>query len=142
MIVLDAHKELCEWANKGIYGFTNEYDGKSKAIGQIIDGKLVSVVTYSNFQGRSDGSLFSLEMGIYSIDKRWCNRHYLKTVFEYPFMQLRLQRIQTVCSAEDEGVIMFNKKLGFTQEGKHRKAWHTGCDALSFSMLEGECKWL
>jgi len=141
MIITDRHKELCEWANKGIYGY-GEYDGVSRAIGQVIDGKLISVVTYSNFQAREDGTFYNLEMGIYSIDKRWCNRHYLKTVFAYPFIQLGLERVQTVCNAEDEGVIMFNQKLGFKQEGRHRKAWHTGCDAISWSMLSGECKWI
>lgn len=141
MIVYEPIKELCEWANKGIFGF-GEWDEKSKAIGQIIDGKLISVVTYSDFKHSPERGFYSCEMGIYSIDKRWCNRHYLKTVFGYPFAQLKLERIQTVCNAEDEGVIMFNHKLGFKKEGLHRKAWHTGQDAISWSMLRGECKWL
>ena len=32
-------------ANKGIFGW-GEWDGQSKAIGQVIDEKFVSVVTY------------------------------------------------------------------------------------------------
>lgn len=141
MIITDCHKELCEWANKGIFGY-GEYDGKSKAIGLVLDDKLISAVTYSNFQTNDKGELFSCEMGIFSIDKRWCNRQYLRTVYEYPFAQLRLKRVLTVCSAEDEGVIMFNKRLGFKQEGLHRKGWFTGCDAISWGMLREDCKWL
>lgn len=133
---------MCQWVEKGIYGFTNGYDGTSKAIGYVIDDQLVAAVIYSNFASRQDGSFFNLEMGIFSIDKRWCNRHYLNAVFAFPFIQLGLERVQTVCSSEDEGVIMFNKRLGFVQEGVHRKGWITGCDSISFSMLKGECKWL
>lgn len=142
MILYDAHEDLCVWVENGIYGYSNGYDGSSKAIGLVIDGKIIAAVTYSDFKARADGSFYDLEMGIYSIDKRWCNRHYLSAVFAYPFIQLGLERVQTVCSADEEGVVMFNKRLGFVQEGRHRKAWHTGCDALSFSMLKDECKWL
>ncbi len=142
MIILDQHEELCKWADIGIFGFSNGYDGKSKAIGYTKDGKLVSAVIYSNFKARQDGSFYDVEMGVYSVDKSWADRYYLKTVFNYPFTQLNLGRVTTVCSAEDEEVIMFNKRLGFTQEGTHRKAWFTGCDALSFSMLKEECKWI
>lgn len=142
MIITNAHAELCEWVEKGIYGFSRGYDGETKAIGQIIDGRLVSAVTFSKFEARENGSFFNAEMGIFSIDKRWCNRHYLRTVFRYPFIQLGLERVQTVCSAQEEGIIVFNQRLGFVQEGRHRKAWFTGCDALSWGMLRGECKWL
>lgn len=142
MILYDAHEELCQWVEEGIYGYSNGYDGTSKAIGYIHDGNLIAAVTYSDFKAREDGSFYDLEMGIYSIDKRWCNRQYLRAVFAYPFIQLRLERVQTVCSANDEGVIMFNKRLGFIQEGRHRKAWVSGCDAISWSMLKDECKWI
>lgn len=142
MIVYDRPDLMCEWVERGIYGFTRGYDGTSKAIGYVIDDKLIAAVTYSNFDAREDGTFFNLEMGIFSIDKRWCNRQYLKTVFEYPFIGLGSERIQTVCSAQDQGVIMFNQRLGFIKEGVHRKAWHTGCDAISWSMLREECRWI
>lgn len=142
MIITDRHEELCAWVELGIHGFTNGYDGSSKAIGIERNGKLICAVTYTNFKSRKDGSFFELEMGVFSIDKRWCNRHNLNIIFAYPFAQLKLERVQTICSADDEGVIMFNKRLGFTPEGIHRKAWHTGCDAISWSMLKDECKWL
>lgn len=142
MIVYNQHELLCAWVETGIYGFTRGYDGSSKAIGLVLDDKLVAAVTYSNFDAREDGSFFNLEMGIFSVDKRWCNRQYLRAVFGFPFSQLKLDRVQTVCSAEEEGVIMFNQRLGFKKEGVHRKAWHTGCDAVSWSMLREECKWL
>lgn len=141
MIVYDAHKELCEWANIGIFGFGSYQDG-DKAIGLIRNGVLIASTTYSNFQSRADGSLFSLEMGIFTIDKRWATRQYLRAIFKYPFIQLGLERVQIVTSVNNEGVNSLVQRLGFTKEGRHRKAWHTGCDAFSWSMLKGECKWV
>jgi RimJ/RimL family protein N-acetyltransferase len=142
VIITNAHEELTQWVELGIYGFTNGYDGESKAIGHAIDGKLVAATTFSRFQARQDGSFHSCELGIFSIDKRWATRQYLRAVFEYTFAQLKLERVHTVCSANEGDIMKFNQKLGFTQEGVHRKGWITGCDSVSWGMLKSECKWL
>lgn len=143
MIVYDAHKELTDWVTLGVLGCTGLYENEvSKAIGHVKDGKLIAAVTYNNFRTRPDGSFLTLEMGIYTIDKRWATRQYLRAIFEYPFIQLGLERVQTACSAQNEGVIMFNKKIGFTEEGRHRQAWPLGGDSVSFGMLKSECRWL
>jgi RimJ/RimL family protein N-acetyltransferase len=81
-------------------------------------------------------------MSVYSVDKRWANRDTLKKLFSIPFIQLGVKRVQTVCSAHDDGVIMFNKRIGFKQEGLHKEAFPDGGDAISFGMLKGDCKWL
>lgn len=143
MIVYNAHKELTDWVTLGVLGCTGLYETEvSKAIGHIKDGKLIAAVTYNNFRTRPDGSFLTLEMGIYTIDKRWASKAYLRAIFSYPFIQLGLERVQTACSAQNEEVIMFNKKIGFIQEGLHRKAWPLGGDSISFSMLKEECKWI
>lgn len=142
MIILNDHENLVKWVEIGINGYTNGYDGQSKAIGQVINGKLVRAVTYSNFKSRADGSFYDVEMGVYNVDKKSVNRYYLNVVFSYPFSQLKLDRVTTICSADDEGIMMFNKRLGFKLEGIHRKAWVNGGDSASFGMLSHECKWL
>jgi RimJ/RimL family protein N-acetyltransferase len=141
VIIYDAHEELCNWALNGIFGF-GEWDGESKAIGLVLDGKIISATTYDNFSCREDGSFYSLDMGIFTVDKRWASKRYLKEIFAYPFIQLRVERVQLITSVHNEGVNSLVQRLGFTKEGLHRKAWHTGHDAFSWSMLNGECKWL
>lgn len=108
-----------------------------KAIGIERNGELIAGVIYNNYQ-----SGLLIEMSIASLDKRWATRHTLRALFAYPFIQLNLKRVQTLCSAKEEGVIMFNKRLGFQLEGAHREAWHAGGDALSFGMLKHQCKWI
>lgn len=80
-------------------------------------------------------------MSIATIDKSWATRQNIRAFFEYPFIKLDLKRVQTLCSAEGD-TVRFNQKLGFTQEGHHRCAWHDGSDAVSFGMLKSECKWI
>lgn len=142
MILYGANEELTDWVSLGVLGKSGLYDECSKAIGHVKDGKLIAAVTYNNFRTRPDGSFLTVEMGIYTIDKRWATRQYLRAIFEYPFVQLQLERVQTACSAQNEGVIMFNEKMGFTREGYHYKAWPLGGDSVSFGMLRENCKWL
>jgi RimJ/RimL family protein N-acetyltransferase len=142
VILYGAHKELSDWVSMGMFGTHEYYEEKSKAIGHVMDGKLIAAVTYNNFTCCPDNSFLTLEMSVHSIDKRWATRQYLRAVFHYPFIQLGLKRVQTACSAHNEGAIMFNKRLGFVQEGIMREAWPLGGDSVLFSMLKGECKWL
>ena len=108
-----------------------------KATGIERDGKLIAGVVYNKYE---PGLL--IEMSIASIDKSWATRHTLKALFQYPFTQLNLGRVQALCSAKDEGVQMFLKRLGFTHEGTHPCAYHDGNTALSFGMLKNQCRWL
>lgn len=142
MILYDCNKILNDWVSLNVLGITGVYDDSSKAIGNVIDGKLVSAVTYNNFRVRPDGSFLSVEMGIYSNDKKWATKDYLRAVFSYPFIQLGMERVETTCSAGRPDVIAFNQKLGFKKECIKRKAWPLGGDAVQFSMLRDECKWL
>lgn len=142
MIVYGANAALSDWVSLNVLGSIGLYDGASKAIGHIKDGKLIAAVTYNNFRMRPDKSIFTVEMGVYSNDRGWATRGFLRAVFDYPFNQLGLERVQTMCSADRQDVIAFNKKLGFVQEGFHRKAWPLGGDSVSFSMLREECKWI
>lgn len=142
MLVYGKDRELCEWVGLGIFGEADAFSEMCKAIGVLRDGKIIAAVVYSDYQEDCYGRPLSIELSIHSVDKRWATRHNLEAFFSYPFTQLRLGRIQTLCSAQDEGVINFNKRLGFILEGRHRKAWPLGGDALSWSMLKNECKWI
>lgn len=136
MLIYGHDKELCEWASLGLFGVPDAFDDKCKAIG-VFDGKLIAAVVYSNYQPN-----ISIEMSIYSVDKKWATRHNLRQLFTVPFTQYNLRRIQALCSASNEGVIMFLKKLGFTHEGTHAQAHYDGGTALSFGMLRGDCRWI
>lgn len=128
---------ISKWVSLQLFNDYDSFDEKTRAIGVILNNKIIAGVTYTNYIPE-----LSIEMSVAGVDKRWCNRHNLKAFFAYPFIDLRVKRVSTLCSAQKEGVIMFNKRLGFTQEGYHRAAWSLGGDAISWGMLESECKWI
>jgi len=103
----------------------------------IKDGQIIAAVVYTNWHPK-----LSIEMSVASIDKSWATRHNLKAFFKYPFIDLGVKRVMTLCSAKKRDIIMFNKRLGFKPEGYHREAWELGGDAVSFGMLKNECKWV
>lgn len=142
MILYGADKEVCDWVSIGLFGKPGEWNDKSRALGVLKGQSLIAGVVYSDYIEKPDGTPLDIQLSIYSIDKTWATRHNLRALFGVPFTQFRLERIHTLCSANDEGIIMFNKRLGFIQEGVHRQAWPMGGDAISFGMLKNECKWI
>lgn len=122
---------------QGVVEYVTKYpDVASTGIGWLRDGKIIAGVSYSECNGvnvnchiRSDGT------------KRWATREYLRTIFDYPFNQLKVRRI-TVCV--DEGNTdsrRFVLHLGFTLETTLKSAHPTG-DLLIFSMFRNGCRWL
>lgn len=137
MLLYGADRDVCEWVSMQIFGEPDRFGDNCRAIGVTHGNELIAGVIYSNYCKNH-----SIEMSVASVDKRWCNRHNLKAFFKYPFIELGLERVWTQCSAEQEGVVMFNKRLGFKQEGFHPRGWPMGGDSLSFGMLKEDCKWL
>lgn len=119
-----------------------DYFTKVPAIGLIDGHELICGVVYTEFGRDAQRKAHSMQLSIASTTPKWANRQTLHTFFAYPFLQLGCRRIWTQCSAENEQVISFNERLGFTAEGIHREAWPLGGDAISWGMLKDECKWL
>jgi len=136
VLLYGADKEVCSWVSRKLFNEPDRFE-TSKAIGVTSGETLIAGIVYSSWCPNH-----SIEMSIASIDKQWCNGHNLRAFFSFPFIQLGLERVWTQCSAEQEGVIIFNKRLGFKQEGYHPKGWPMGGDSLSWGMLKGDCKWL
>lgn len=115
--------------------------GPSSAIGVMNGPSLVAGIVYSNYI-QHKGKPISIEISCAAIDKRWANRTTLKALFEYPFNQLFVDRVQVSIPVESKGVRKFNEKLGFKYEGTGRKAHFLGGDMDVLSMLKHECEWI
>lgn len=132
MIVLG--KGVVEW----IASRTGEFNGfgTDVGIGWQREGQIVAGVAYANWNGvnvechiASDGS------------KRWLTKKYLWTIFDYPFKQLKVNRI-TVCVGEgNTDSRRFVEGLGFTLEATLVSAHPTG-DLLVYRMFKESCKWV
>ena len=114
----------------------------STAIGVIKNNKLICVVLYSGYIESPFGEPIMIEMSVCSIDKSWCTRHNLKEFFTYPFIYLKVKRVQATISKQNKSVRKFAQKLGFKYEGMGRKAYPLGGDAAVYSLLRKECRWI
>lgn len=135
-LLYGASEEVRQWVSTQLFGVSDRFMN-AQSVGIVMGHRLIAGIVYSGYCPNH-----SIEMSIASVDKRWCNRHNLRDLFQIPFIQFQLERVWTQCSAEQEGVIMFNKRLGFKQEGYHPRGWPMGGDSLSFGMLREDCKWV
>jgi len=140
-LVYGADDEISEWVSMGILGVGGRFKS-AKTIGVVREGILIAGVVYHEMSERLDGTPYMIEMSIHSIDKRWANRHTLRAIFAYPFIQLRLERVHIFTSVLNEGVNSLVSRLGYIKEGEHRMAYPDGSDAFSYGMLKSQCRWI
>lgn len=125
---------VVEWVAKKTHEYGNF--GSAQGIGWMRDGKMIAGVVYADWNGpnvvchiASDGS------------RRWLNREYLWTIFDYPFNQLKCRRI-TICVGEgNKDSRKFVEHLGFEKEAQLENAHPTG-DLLVYRIKKEECKWI
>lgn len=133
---------LSQWVSNGVFGIPDAFDATTKAIGLLKNDNLIAATIYHNYHDDIYGNPHSIEMGIYTIDKTWATKAYLRSIFSYPFIQLRLKRVQIITSTKNEGVNSLVSRLGYTKEGEHRKAYPDCSDAYSWGMLREDCRWI
>lgn len=113
-----------------------------RAIGIAIGTKLIGGVIWHGYCQDIYGKPLLIECTIYTVDKRWATRHTLRELFQYPYRQLRVKRVQATCAKKAKRVRSTLSRLGFKFEGICREAHPHGGDAAHYSILEHECKWL
>lgn len=132
-------ESVAKWVSEKI---GNPDFGLCRAIGVLKDDNLIAGVVYSNYIESPDGRPIMCEISMAAIDKRWANKYTLNKLFAYPFIQLKVERVQVSTPVESRGVRKINEKLGFIYEGTARKAHFLGGDVDVLSMLKHECRWL
>ena len=110
-------------------------EGFSFAI--LHNNKLVGGVIFSDYH--TDDSAW---ISIYTTDKHWCTSICLKQIFGIAFNVLNCRRINALIRSDNHASISLATRCGFVLEGKMRKYFSTGQDALVLGMLASECKYL
>ena len=110
--------------------------GSAVGIGLESGGKLIAGVAYSDWNGvnivahiASDGS------------KLWMTREYLRTIFDYPFNQAKVNRITCWIAEGNKESIKLCEHIGFKLETTLSEAHPTG-DLLIYRMRRQDCRWL
>lgn len=105
------------------------------ALGLARDDELISGIIYNGF------SWPDILMHIGSVPgRKWLNREFLYSMFAYPFVQLRCQRVTGLIPRKNKDCRRFAEHLGFEFEGKMRRAL-VDDDLMVYGLLEEKCKW-
>lgn len=107
----------------------------AKSISAWLDGKLLGAVVYDGF------TPYDCNIHLAIDDRRCVTRQVLRKVFEYPFTQLKLDRVTALIPASNSVAVDFDERIGFTFEGFKRRAL-AGEDELIYGMLKTECRWI
>lgn len=128
--------KLTDWICEGLKTDKSWLEGEYYTIGFRLGNKLLGGLIYHNIRPHRD-----LWMTIYTIDKRWCNRRVLKTIFSLAFNLWQVERVSILVSEKNIPCKKLVEKLGFKQEGLLRKYLDDGSDCHFYAMLKTENKW-
>lgn len=108
----------------------------SVGIGWQEGGELIAGVVYNEFNG------VNICMHVAAVPgRRWLRREFLHTCFDYPFVQLGVQRITGFVGEGNEDARRFDEHLGFSLETTLEGAHPTG-DMLVYVLWRDKCRWL
>jgi RimJ/RimL family protein N-acetyltransferase len=127
-------KEVVSWIARR----TNEFGsfGTETGIGWVKSGEIVAGVAYADWNGPNVVCHIASDES-----RKWLTREYLWTIFDYPFNQLKCDRI-TVCVGEgNTDSTRFVKHLGFTLEAELEGAHPTGA-LLIFRLFRQDCRFI
>lgn len=97
---------------------------------------MVAGVVYDNWNGRN------VECHIASEGANWLTREYLWTIFDYPFNQMKAERITAPVVEDNSASRRFVEHLGFEQEARLYGA-HPSGDILVYCMRKPQAqRWL
>ena len=125
---------LLPWACEriGIHRFRDD----ARAIGRMIDGKIVGVVVYDGFSD-CDCNMHVASNG----SGHWLSLELLVHSFAYPFLQLEKRRVTAPVSARNKDAIRFNLHLGFKMEGVCKDGAQDD-DLIIMGMTRANCRFI
>lgn len=121
---------------------TNEYGDFGCAVGiglQELRGdkwELISGVAYGQYSGPNIVAHIASDKS-----KRWMTKRYLWTIFDYPFNQLKVNRITCMIGPKNAASINLCERLGFERETTLQGA-HSDGDLLIYRQWRKDCKWI
>ncbi|MGI9489349.1 MAG: GNAT family N-acetyltransferase [Geminicoccaceae bacterium] len=109
-------------------------------IGVTYRGSLIAGVAFNNYRPYQSGAV--IDASIAATSPRWATRTVLRDFFSYPFAQMKVTRLQVVCRKSNKHARKFVTRLGFRMEGVARRLWDGKYDAVVYSMMPDECRWI
>ena len=129
----EAIAKFVSWANKEEHWPWENFS----ALGLLgDDGALVAGVLYNHYHHPS------IMMHVGALQGRmWLTREFLFAAFDYPFNQLKVNRVTALVPKKNKDARKFDEHLGFKLEGVMRQALSDD-SMMVYGMLRSECKYI
>lgn len=134
MLVFGENEKVAEFVLSQIPHMPTGFE-KFVAIGVSKNDKLIAGVVFHEFRGND------IQISCASIDKRWLTRSVIESVFKYPFIQLKCDRLTSMTPKSNIHTRDFLVGLGFKEEGNIRRGFLRD-DCIVYGMLREECRWI
>lgn len=132
MIITDRQEELGRWLCPRTGG--RYVPGAGVYIGNEINGKLVAVVGYEDYNGASVRIHVAGE-------GHWMTREFLWFAFYYPFEQMKVKKLIGLVAGTNERALKLDKHLGYVEEAVIKDAVPGG-DLHILTMTKEQCRFL
>lgn len=134
-MIFGESQRVAKWVRQQTGG--NLWDGQFVAIGLEQGGELIAGLGFNSYipGGSVSGHLAAIP------GKRWITRPFLRALFMYPFMQLKVERFNAFLPARNTAVIRFAEHLGFTFEHRMTRMLPND-DVLIYRMFREDCRWI
>ena len=106
----------------------------------LSNGKPSGAVLFNNYRELPKGR--TMEITAVCDDPGIVSRRLLREIFEYAFEKAGVSVLMAQCSRVNSRSRSILERLGFRLDGISRRAYDGSEDAMIYSMLPGECKWL
>jgi len=98
--------------------------------------ELIAGIAFHDFKG------FMVDGSLASSDPAWLQKGTLQAFMGYPFERLGVTRFHSTCAKSNKKMRRLFERLGFKYEGCARKAFDGEQDAMIYSLLRDENKWI
>ena len=119
---------LCKWVESRIDGFTA---GDATCIAVCTPTEILAVVCYNNYYLGRD-----IEISFASDHPRWAHKKTISGLLEYPFFQLKVQRVTAKAVKSNKRIRRFMQGIGFVEEGKLRHAGRNNESMFIYGLLK------
>lgn len=107
----------------------------SSAIGVEVDGEILVGIAYDGYTGSN------VCMHSRCDDPRATSKQFYWMIFDYPFNQLKVDRITVLVSSANQRAIKVDEKLGFRREATLSDYFSDG-DGIVYVMRREDCRFI
>jgi RimJ/RimL family protein N-acetyltransferase len=110
------------------------HKGRGTAMGKLVNGEIVAGILYEDYSGTN------IVCHIAGVGN-WADRELIWMIFDYPFNQIKVNRMTAPICSTNEKSIRLVEHFGFKIEAKLHGATSKG-DLLLYTMFRDDCKYL